>query len=83
MVQIIDKTLKHDARKAFDAEAYIKFKQTLLRVSPTSGTSTTSVDLGIAGVAPAANNVELRSAHVKAITDIMKERDIQKSVLAA
>jgi N4-gp56 family major capsid protein len=76
IVDIIDKTLKEDARKYFDIESYLQFRTTPLRVSPTSGTSTTSVDLSTNGSAATANNVEFGKGHVKAVVDLMKERNI-------
>jgi HK97 family phage major capsid protein len=38
LITIIDKTLKEDARKYFDIEAYLQFKTTLLRAAPTAAT---------------------------------------------
>lgn len=73
---IIDKTLRDDARKFFDIEAFLQFKATKLRVSPTGGNSTTAVSLGINGAAPTTNNTALRTGHTKAIVDLMKERNI-------
>ena len=73
---IIDKTLKNDARKYFDIQAYLQFKQTLLRATPTGGNSATSVTVNTNGVAPAENNIALGTGHVKAISDYMKESNI-------
>lgn len=73
---IIDKALKHDARKAFDIEAYLQFDRTLLTVTPTSGTSTTALDTFTNGTSTTTNNVEMGTGHVKAISDFMKERNI-------
>jgi len=73
---IIDKALKHDARKAFDIEAFLQFNQTPLRVAPTSGTSTTAVTLTTNGATATTNNVEFGTGHVKALSDTMKERNI-------
>ena len=73
---IIDKTLKDDARKYFDIEAYLQFKNTMLRAEPSSGTSTTAINLDTTGTATATNNVALGTGHVKAIVDTMKERNI-------
>jgi len=73
---IIDKALKHDARKAFDIEAFLQFKQTPLRVAPTSGTSTTAVTLTTNSATATTNNVEFGTGHVKALSDTMKERNI-------
>lgn len=76
VVEIIDKGLKHDARKSFDSETYLQMDATPLWVTPTSGTSTTSVTTGTDGVPTITNNVEMRNDHVKAISDVMKERNI-------
>jgi N4-gp56 family major capsid protein len=74
--RIIDRTLRDDARKYFDIEAFLQFKATKLRVAPTSGTSTTAVTLTTNAATATTNNVELRTGHTKAIVDIMKERNI-------
>ena len=74
--KIIDKTLRDDARKYFDIEAYLQFASTPLRAAPTSGTSTTAVTLTTNSATATTNNVALRTGHTKAIVDIMKERNI-------
>lgn len=75
--EIINKVLKHDAKKAFDNAAHAQFDTTKLRVVPaSSGTSTTAVTLTTDGTATGTNNVALGKGHVKAIVDVMKERDI-------
>jgi N4-gp56 family major capsid protein len=74
--KIIDRTLRDDARKYFDIEAYLQFKRTPLRVAPTSGTSTTAVTLTTNGATATTNNVALRIGHTKAVSDLMKERNI-------
>jgi N4-gp56 family major capsid protein len=71
---IIDKTLKDDARKYFDIEAFLQFKNTALRASTVA--STTSITLDTGGVASQANNVALGTGHIKALADTMKERNI-------
>jgi hypothetical protein len=73
---IIDKALKHDARKAFDIEAFLQFKNTPLRAAPTSGTSTTAVTLTTNGATATTNNVALGTGHIKALSDTAKERNI-------
>ena len=75
VVEIIDKVLKDDVRKCFDAEAFLQFDVTPLTVAPTGGNSTSSVTLETTGCT-ITNNVEMRKDHVKAIVDIMKERNI-------
>lgn len=73
---IIDKTLRDDCRKFHDIEAYNQFDACALRVAPASGTSTTSVTLTTNGATATTNNVEFGTGHVKAISDLMKERNI-------
>ena len=75
-VKLIDKALKHDARKLFDAEAWTQFNATPLRVAPTGGNSATAVTLTTNGATATTNNLALGTGHVKAISDTMKERNI-------
>jgi hypothetical protein len=75
IVAIIDKALKNDARKCFDAEAFMQFDATPLTVAPTSGTSTTSLTLETTGCT-VTNNVAMGKDHLKALSDIMIERNI-------
>ena len=56
---IIDKTLKDDARKYFDIEAYLQFKATPLRAEPSSGNSSTAINLDTNGTASVTNNLAL------------------------
>lgn len=74
--EIVQKVLKNDAKKAFDTGAWEQFNATPLRVVPTSGTSVNSVELTTNGTATQTNNVAMGSEHVKAIVDLMKERNI-------
>ncbi len=73
--EVINQVLKNDAVKAFDIAAAAQFNLTPLRVVATS-THTTSVALTTNGTATATNNIELGKDHVKAIVDLMKERNI-------
>lgn len=73
---IIDKTLKDDARKYFDIEAYLQYKLTPLRAEPSSGTSATAINLDTGGTATVTNSLALGTGHIKAIVDTMKERSI-------
>jgi len=75
-ISIIHKQLKNDARKAFDVAAHAQFKQTLIRVSPTSGTSQTAVTQVSTGIPTITNNVEMGTGHVKAIVDLMMENNV-------
>lgn len=76
VTEIIGKVLKNDAKKAFDAAAHAQFNATPLRVAPTAGTATDSVVLTTNGATTVVNNVALGKDHVKAIVDLMKERNI-------
>lgn len=74
--EIIGKVLKNDAKKAFDKSAEAQFLLTPLYVVPTGGTSTSAVTLTTNGTATLTNNVAMGKNHVKAIVDLMKERNI-------
>lgn len=74
--EIINKVLKNDCKKALDKQAWAAFDATLLRVVPTSGTSTTAITLTTNGTATQTNNVAMGKNHIKAIVDTMKERNI-------
>ena len=76
VTEIINKVLKNDAKKAFDAAVYAQFNATPLRVAPTGGTSTNAVTLSTNAATAIINNVAMGKDHVKAIVDIMKERNI-------
>lgn len=76
VTEVIDKVLKNDAKKAFDIASHAQFDLTPLRVVPTSGTATDSVALTTNGTATATNAVAMGKDHVKAIVDLMKERNI-------
>lgn len=73
---IIDQTLRDDARSVFDRMCAYQFFQTPLRVVATSGTSATNVTLTTNSAVGSTNSVSLSGDHVKAISDIMKERNI-------
>lgn len=73
---VIDQTLKDDARKTLDRMVAYQFFQTPLRVVPTSGNNATSVTLTTNSAASTTNNLAMNNDHVKAIVDIMKERNI-------
>lgn len=75
VVAIIEKALKDDARKCFDAEAWLEFDRTPLTVAPTGGNSTTALTLETTGCT-VTNNVAMGKDHLKALNDIMVERDI-------
>lgn len=70
---IINKVLKNDAAKWFDAAAATQFNATPLRVA---GTSSTSITLSTAGTCTATNSQAFNTTHAKLITDTMKERNI-------
>lgn len=74
--QIINKALKIDASKAFEAEARAQFYATKLTVTPASGNSATAITLETSGTATSVNNLAMNTTHVKLISDQMKERNI-------
>lgn len=74
--EIVNKVLKNDAKKAFDAAAWAQFDATPLRVGPLAGTDTTAIVLTTNGTCSTANNVALGKNHIKSIVDLMKERNI-------
>jgi N4-gp56 family major capsid protein len=71
---VIDKTLRDDCRKFHDIEVFQQFQACKLRVA--ADTSTTSVVLTTNGSTVTTNNVEFGTGHVKAVSDLMKERNI-------
>ena len=78
--EVINKVLKNDAKKAFDAAAFAQFNATPLRVVAAGGTATDAITLTVNGTATATNNVALTKGHHKAIIDLMKERNIPPRV---
>lgn len=74
--QIINKSLKNDAVKAFETEARAQFAATVLKVVPGSGSSSTTIELTTNGTPAQTNNVAMSKTHVKLISDEMKERNI-------
>ena len=74
---IIQKVLKNDATKWFDAASHAEFNKTNLRVVPAAaGTSTATLTLTTNGTATATNNIAFTKDHAKLVVDIMKERNI-------
>jgi N4-gp56 family major capsid protein len=74
---IINKVLKNDATKWFDAKAFTQFNRTLLRVVPAAaGTSTGTLTLTTNGTATGTNNIAFGKEHAKLVYDLMKERNI-------
>ena len=74
--EIINKVIKNDAKKAFDTSAYTQFNATPLRVVPATNTTSNAVTLTTNGTATLTNSIALGKGHVKAIVDLMKERNI-------
>ena len=74
--EIIHKVLKIDAAQALDDMIADQIDTTPLRVVPTGGTATDSVVLTTNGTATATNNVAMGKDHIKAVVDVMKERNI-------
>lgn len=73
--EVINKVLKNDARKTLDRAAHTQFDATVVSVTPTSGNDASAVTVETGG-ATITNNIAMSKNHVKAIADIMKERDI-------
>jgi N4-gp56 family major capsid protein len=76
VVAIIDKTLKDDARKYFDIESFLQFKNTQLRAAPSSELRRPRSRSTPTAPASVTNNVALGTGHIKAIVDTAKERNI-------
>lgn len=76
VMEVIQKVLKNDAKKAFDLAAYAQFNATPLRIAPTGGTSTSGITLTTNGATLTTNNVALHRDHIKTIVDLMKERNV-------
>lgn len=74
LTNIVEKVLKNDAAKLFDILAHAQFKLTPLRVA--ASTATDSVTLTTNGSTVTTNNTPLLTGHVKAIGDLMRERNI-------
>ena len=74
VAEIIRKVLKTDAKKAFDTLAANQFDLAPVRVA--SASSTTAVVTTEAGTTATTNNIAFGKGHVKAIVDVMKERNI-------
>lgn len=78
--EVINKVLKNDAKKAFDNAAFNQFNACALRVAPASGTGTDTITLTTNGTCATTNNVAMGAGHVKAIVDMMKERNIPGAI---
>jgi N4-gp56 family major capsid protein len=76
VMEVIDKVLKNDAKKALDIAAYAEFNKTPLRAIAASGTSTNSITLYTNGTVTGTNNVAMGKDHIKVIVDTLKERNI-------
>lgn len=74
--EIIHKVLKYDAQTTLDAAAQAQFNATGLTVAPTGGNSATAVTVTSGTPCVTTNNIALNNAHIKAIVDVMKERNI-------
>jgi N4-gp56 family major capsid protein len=74
--EVIKKVLTNDAKKAFDIAAQAQFNATPLRVVPATNTTSDAVTLTTNGTATLTNSIALGKDHVKAIVDLMKERNI-------
>jgi N4-gp56 family major capsid protein len=73
---IVNKVLKNDAKKWFDAAAHAEFNNTRLAVQALAGTSTTSLEISTVGTVTSTNTIAFGLAHSKLVVDMMKERNI-------
>jgi len=73
--EVINKVIRFDTTKVLDKAAYNQFNATNLTVTPTGGNSATAVTVEVGGPT-ITNNIALNTAHVKAIVDEAKERNI-------
>ena len=71
--QIINKTLKNNARRYFDSKAHAQFNNTILRAVGGAGGSITLDDNG---TPTGNNNISLSKEHVKTIADTLEERNV-------
>ena len=78
--EIINKVLKNDAKKSFDIGAWQQFDATPMRIAPAAGTATDSIVLTTNGTCATTNNVAMGKDHVKAIVDMMKERNVPPAI---
>jgi N4-gp56 family major capsid protein len=77
VIELIQKVLKNDAVKTFDRAAWTQMNQTLLRVFPSGGSSSTgAISLSTTGTVGGANNDFYNNSYAKSIVDTMKERNI-------
>lgn len=76
IMELIQKTLKNDAVKAFDRMTWYQFDQTPLRVIASSGTDTAAIQLYTNGTVTGTNTIAYSNGHAKSIVDAMKERNI-------
>lgn len=76
VMAVINRVLRNDVAKTIDGAAYGQFRLTNLKVNAVSGTSVTDVVVVETGSIGVTNNIELRFAHIKAIGDALKERNI-------
>jgi N4-gp56 family major capsid protein len=73
---IIRKDLANDCAVTLDGAAFDQFRLTSLKVNAASGTDTSNVVVVDSGSVGVTNNIAMGAAHVKAISDAMKERNI-------
>jgi len=74
VAEVVRKVLKNDAKKAFDNLAAAQFDLCKIRVA--SATATDAVVTTTNGATVTTNDVALGKGHIKAIVDVMKERNI-------
>lgn len=73
---IIRRNLGNDCAKTLDGAAAMQFRLTPLKVNAAGGNSATNVVVVDTGSVGVTNNTPMFAAHIKAISDAMKERNI-------
>ena len=76
VAEIVNKALKNDATKTFDGAANAQFRASSLKAGPVGGNSATQIVVVQNGSVGVSNAIALNHNHVKAIADVMKERNI-------
>lgn len=76
VTEIIHSVLKNDCKRTLDAQVFLQFDRTPFKVQAASGTSTNTIVFVTSGSIGVTNNIEFGKDHVKAIVDLMKERNI-------
>jgi N4-gp56 family major capsid protein len=71
--QIVNKVLKHDAKKFFDIQSHAQFDTCLLRAYSLTGST---ISVATTGTVGGTGSTAFNSTHAKLVVDTMKERNI-------